>query len=159
MNWSAYIAPAALVDIEAAAEWYEEREPGLGADFVRTVRHAIIGLATNPLIHRLRDRRRNVRWFLLPRFPCRICYRVDQNRITVFAFIHGDGSVLDAEAVAEAIRIADELTLTAPWQVGDFVIVDNRMSMPARQPLTGKRKVVASLAEMQTQSFDLAATR
>jgi len=43
--------------------------------------------------------------------------------------------------------------------VGDFVIVDNRMSMPARQPLTGKRKVVASLAEMQTQSFDLAATR
>jgi hypothetical protein len=66
---------------------------------------------------------------------------------------HGDGSELDAEAVGEAIRLADELTFTAPWQVGDFVVVDNRVAMHARQPFTGKRKVVASLAVMQTHSF------
>lgn len=73
------------------------------------------------------------------------------------AIRHGDGSKLDAEAVAEAIRIADELTFTSPWQVGDFVIVDNRVAMHARQPFTGKRKVVASLAEMRTHAFKLAA--
>jgi plasmid stabilization system protein ParE len=51
------IREEALADIEAAAVWYEEREPGLGADFVRTVRNAIDMLAANPLIHRLRDQR------------------------------------------------------------------------------------------------------
>jgi len=29
------VRPDVLVDIEYAAQWYEDREPGLGADFVR----------------------------------------------------------------------------------------------------------------------------
>jgi plasmid stabilization system protein ParE len=82
------IRPDALADIEAAAVWYEERQPGLGADFVRTVRRAINTLPANPLIHRVRDRRRNVRWLLTSRFPYRIVYRVRDELITVFAIIH-----------------------------------------------------------------------
>jgi toxin ParE1/3/4 len=77
----------ALADIEAAAVWYEEQQSGLGADFTRRVRHAIDALAANPLIHRLRDRRRNVRWCLPPRFPYRIVYRVRDDLVTVFAVI------------------------------------------------------------------------
>lgn len=88
MSWELDIRADALADIEAAAAWYEERQPGLGVEFARTVRQAINSLADNPLIYRLRDRRRNVRWFLPPRFPYRIFYRVRAEHITVFAVLH-----------------------------------------------------------------------
>jgi len=82
------IRPDALADIEAAGVWYEEQQPGLGADFSRTLRQAINTLAAKPLIYRIRERRRGVRWFLPPRFPYRIVYRVKGERITVLAVIH-----------------------------------------------------------------------
>ncbi len=88
MSYSLDIREDALADIEATAAWYEERQPGLGADFAGTVRRAINALPLNPLIHRLRDRRRNIRWFLPPRFPYRIVYRVQGEVITVFAVVH-----------------------------------------------------------------------
>lgn len=88
MSYRLDIRPDALADIEFAASWYEEQEPGLGADFARTIREAINALPANPLIYRVRDRRRNVRWFLPARFPYRIVYRVRENLITVFAVIH-----------------------------------------------------------------------
>ncbi len=82
------IRPDALADIESTASWYDEQQPGLGADFVRTVRGAIHTLPANPLIYRVRDWRRNVRWFSSPRFPYRIVYCVREELITVFAVIH-----------------------------------------------------------------------
>ncbi len=69
------------------------------------------------------------------------------------AIQYGDGSALDADAVRKAAAIADEITFYMKWQVGDVVLIDNTVVMHARQPFVGKRKVVASLAEMQTQSF------
>jgi toxin ParE1/3/4 len=88
VSWRIHIRDEALTDIETAAAWYEEQQPGLGQDFARTIRQAINNLPANPLIHHLRDRRRNVRWFLPNRFPYRICYRVRNDLITVFAIIH-----------------------------------------------------------------------
>jgi toxin ParE1/3/4 len=88
VSWEILIREDALTDIETAAAWYEGQQPGLGADFARTIRRAIGALPGNPLIHRVRDRRRNVRWFLPSRFPYRSCYRVQDNRITVFAVVH-----------------------------------------------------------------------
>jgi plasmid stabilization system protein ParE len=76
VNYRLDIREDALADIETAAVWYEEQQPALGADFARAVRRAINTLPANPLIHRVRDRRRNVRWFLPPRFPYRIVYRL-----------------------------------------------------------------------------------
>lgn len=72
------------------------------------------------------------------------------------AIRHGDDSPLDKDAVQKAIEIADEITFDVPWQPGDAVIIDNRIVMHARRTFTGTRKVVASLAKMQTQSFELA---
>ena len=57
MNWRLDIRPDALADIEEAVAWYEQRQPGLGADFARAVQKAINALPQNPLSHRLRDRR------------------------------------------------------------------------------------------------------
>ncbi len=88
MSYQLDIRPDALADIESIASWYDEQQPGLGTDFVRTVRSAINTLPANPLIYRVRDRRRNVRWFFPPRFPYRIVYRVREELITVFAVIH-----------------------------------------------------------------------
>jgi plasmid stabilization system protein ParE len=82
------IRPDALRDIEEAAAWYEEQQAGLGADFVRTIRTAIRSLPAHPLIHPLRDRRRNVRSLRPPRFPYRVFFRLRGHLITVFAVIH-----------------------------------------------------------------------
>ena len=88
MSYSLEIRPDALADIAEAATWYEEREPGLGLDFVRTIREAIGNLRASPLAHRLRNRRRNVRWFLASRFPYRIIYRIQGEVITIIAVLH-----------------------------------------------------------------------
>ena len=88
MSYRLLIRPEALADIEAAAEWYEAREIGLAADFAQTVIEAIDSLQTNPLIYRLRDRRRNVRWLLTNRFPYKVVYQMQDELVTVFAVVH-----------------------------------------------------------------------
>ncbi len=69
------------------------------------------------------------------------------------AIRHGDGTPLDADAVRAAADLAEELAFDLNWQVGDVVLVDNTIAMHARRPFVGTRKVVASLAEMETHSF------
>lgn len=88
MKYRLDIRPDALADIEFAAQWYDDKEPGLGADFTRIILNAIETIPENPLRHRLRNRRGNVRWVLTQRFPYRIVYRVQDELITIFAVIH-----------------------------------------------------------------------
>jgi len=66
---------------------------------------------------------------------------------------HGDGSRLDTCAVHEAAAIADEIAFDVQWQPGDVVLIDNTITMHARRPFQGTRKVLASLADMQTLTF------
>ncbi len=73
------------------------------------------------------------------------------------AIRHGDGSRLDAHAVARAIEIADELAFDMQWQAGDAVLLDNTIAMHARKSFRGTRKVLASLMDARTQSFELPA--
>ncbi len=82
------ILPDALNDIEREAQWYEDQQSGLGADFVNSVLEAIDTLPSNPLIYRIRHRRRNVRWLLMHKFPFRVVYRISDDLITVFAVLH-----------------------------------------------------------------------
>ncbi len=72
------------------------------------------------------------------------------------AIRHGDGSILDADAVRQAIAIADALAFNVAWRAGDAVLIDNTVVMHARQPFRGTRKVVASLADKKTQAFSAA---
>ena len=58
---------------------------------------------------------------------------------------YGDGTPLDHVAVTAACEIAEELTFNVPWQQGDVVLVDNYVTMHARQTFTGTRKILASL--------------
>ena len=88
MNWTLDIHDDALSDIDEAAAWYEKREAGLGAEFARTVRLAIDELSAAPLLYKIRSRKFEVRWFLPPRFPYRIIYRIDGDVVRVFAITH-----------------------------------------------------------------------
>ena len=51
--------------------------------------------------------------------------------------------------------MAEDLSFDLEWQAGDIALIDNTIAMHARRPFQGRRKVVASLAEMQTQTFAL----
>ena len=81
----------------------------------------------------------------------------DQRNDPSSAIRHGDDSKLDAQAVGRLIELADELTFDVPWQPGDAVLIDNTVAMHGRRPFVGKRKVLASLGNMQTHSFNSAA--
>lgn len=88
MSYSLEVRPAAVIDIESAAGWYETQEAGLGSDFVLTVIKAIESLPLNPLIYRLRDRRHNVRWLTLDRFPYKVVFQLQNDLVIVFAVLH-----------------------------------------------------------------------
>jgi alpha-ketoglutarate-dependent taurine dioxygenase len=77
----------------------------------------------------------------------------DQRNDPSKAIRHGDGTVLDREAVLKAGEIADSLTFDVPWQRGDIALVDNRVAMHGRRTFTGKRRVLASLVQSERQTF------
>jgi plasmid stabilization system protein ParE len=76
------------LDIASAAASYESRQPGLGTDFVRAIRDCIEEILRDPLLPRIRDRARQIRWVLPPRFPYRIVFRVVQETVIVYAIMH-----------------------------------------------------------------------
>lgn len=61
----------------------------------------------------------------------------------------GDGSPLDPEDVAVAVKLADELSFDIPWQKSDVALVDNFVVMHGRRTFEGTRKVLASLVAAQ----------
>jgi plasmid stabilization system protein ParE len=82
------LRPQVSADVFAAAAWYDEREPGLGAGFAFAVQQRLDELLQNPLLPRIRDRVRGVRWVYPRRFPYRIIYRVIGQTVLVIAIIH-----------------------------------------------------------------------
>jgi len=78
----------ALADIAESAEWYEDREPGLGERFKRDIVAAINALPPKALFYRIRNRRLGARWCYPNNFPHRIVYRVSDQTITIVAVIH-----------------------------------------------------------------------
>jgi plasmid stabilization system protein ParE len=88
MSWRVELRPEALAELDDAAAWYEEKSTGLGRDFVREISQAISTLGLSPLTPRLRHRSTGVRWIYPRRFPYRIVYRVEGQRIVIFAILH-----------------------------------------------------------------------
>ena len=88
MNLILEIRPDALTDIESASDWYEEKEPGLGSEYIREMRTSIVSLVEGAYHHPIRYPRLHVRWFSTRRFPYRIVYRIDDKRVIVLAVLH-----------------------------------------------------------------------
>lgn len=90
MSWRLDFRPEVENDVTDAAEWYESREPNLGAEFVEEVIRAWNSIAAQPLLGSRRHPLQNIRWRYPERFPYRIIYKVDeaQEAILVIAVLH-----------------------------------------------------------------------
>ena len=83
MNWRVEFAPEVQEDVAGAADWYESRQPGLGAEFVEEIIRVWDSLAENPLLNSRRHPSRNIRWRYTDRFPYRVIYEVSEAERTV----------------------------------------------------------------------------
>jgi mRNA-degrading endonuclease RelE of RelBE toxin-antitoxin system len=90
MSWQLEFAPEVEQDIAVAADWYETRQSGLGAQFVEEVIRTWEALTDNPLLSCRRHSSKNIRWRYLDRFPYRIIYEVDEMNhvVKVAAVLH-----------------------------------------------------------------------
>ena len=82
------IRPAATRDVFEAAQWYDQKQSGIGHEFSAHILAAIESMAQTPLVHAIRNKRKKVRWFIPSRFPYKIYYRVEGEVVVVLAVIH-----------------------------------------------------------------------
>ena len=78
--------PAVDSDVEAAFNWYEAEEPGLGTEFIDELRAAYGRIAEGPF--RYQELRSGVRRALTRRFPYAIYFSVEGEVIVVLAVLH-----------------------------------------------------------------------
>ena len=73
-------------DIAAAYEWYEDRRPGLGEDFLSAAEACIEGIRRNPEMCGIAFE--TYRRALLRRFPYSVLYEYDDGIVTVYGVFH-----------------------------------------------------------------------
>ena len=78
--------PAAEAELTEAAQFYEQRVPTLGAQFLDAVDRAVSVIQIAP--DRWAVIEADVRHYLLPRFPYANYYRVLPDHIRILAFKH-----------------------------------------------------------------------
>jgi toxin ParE1/3/4 len=78
--------PSVGADIEAAFEWYESEEPGLGFEFVDELRHAYRRILNGPFMYQ--ELRSGIRRAIARRFPYAIYFSVEGEVIVVVAVLH-----------------------------------------------------------------------
>lgn len=78
--------PSVRREMNDAHDWYEQRQAGLGGDFLDEVQRVLGEIAANPARFGFADG--DIREGLLARFPYAIYYRVLPDRIRVLAVYH-----------------------------------------------------------------------
>lgn len=58
---------------------------------------------------------------------------------------YGDGSQIDAAALAEIRAAYDAETVSRPWRAGEVLLVDNVLAAHGRLPFAGERKVLVGM--------------
>ena len=76
MNHALLVSSRANADITSAHHWYEERVPGLGADFVRRVDATVLLIQRSPQL--FRPRRGKMRMAMTTRFPYAVYFVWDE---------------------------------------------------------------------------------
>jgi plasmid stabilization system protein ParE len=76
---------AANADIEAAFEWYESEQTGLGLEFLDELRAAYTRILDGPF--KYQELRSGIRRAVIRRFPYGIYFSVDENLIVVIAVL------------------------------------------------------------------------
>ena len=78
--------PDADAELIKAAQFYEQKVPGLGAQFLDSADRAIAVVLDAP--YRWSVVKNEVRRYLMPRFPFAIFYRVFADHVRILAFKH-----------------------------------------------------------------------
>jgi plasmid stabilization system protein ParE len=78
--------PSVRDEIDDAHDWYEQRQLGLGGDFLDEIERVLAEITANPARYGFADA--NIREGLLTRFPYAIYYRVLTDRIRILAVYH-----------------------------------------------------------------------
>jgi plasmid stabilization system protein ParE len=81
------IRPQAEREIADAADWYEQRSPGLGTAFIQSVGEALTKIAEQPLA--FSPVGRGARRFVIHRYPFAIIYRAESGSIVAYSCFHG----------------------------------------------------------------------
>jgi toxin ParE1/3/4 len=85
VSWRVIIRPKAEADLREARLWYETQRIGLGDELLQEISHAIDLLNENP------ERPiyyRGFRRSLTRRFPYKLFYRIEGNRVILFRILH-----------------------------------------------------------------------
>jgi len=83
------ISPFAHNDTDEAYAWYEAQRTGLGEELLKELETAYQKISNNPAHYSFIDERKELRDFLLHRFPYLIVYRVTGNVVEIIAVHHG----------------------------------------------------------------------
>jgi plasmid stabilization system protein ParE len=78
--------PEAATELAEAADWYEARGQGLGADFLRSLDAVIAHLQRHPTLYPIVFG--NARRAVLRRFPYSVIYVVRDDELLIAACIH-----------------------------------------------------------------------
>jgi plasmid stabilization system protein ParE len=78
--------PEIPFDLASAATWYDDQRIGLGDEFLAEYRLALECMLEQPLLRA--EEKRGMRFWLLKRFPYRICYYLRSDEIVVAAVFH-----------------------------------------------------------------------
>lgn len=87
MNRKIEFRPTARSEFDEAADWYEEQQYGLRAEFVHAVDAILASVlkspASFPIVHGSKIRRA-----MVGRFPYAVLFEADDTRIIVYAVFH-----------------------------------------------------------------------
>jgi len=78
--------PQAKIEIQETANWYEDKVEGIGLEFLFEVRHAESKIVQTPEMWPIYEK--NVRRYLLKRFPFGVIYLTSEKKIQIVAVAH-----------------------------------------------------------------------
>ena len=73
-------------DVASAYRWYEDREPGLGENFLRSLEACILTIRRHPQLYPLAVE--EFRRALIRRFPYEVFYETTADTVFVYAVFH-----------------------------------------------------------------------
>jgi plasmid stabilization system protein ParE len=87
VTWQVLVHPRFERDLESAIQWYDERQPGLGARFEQEVARCMSAVQERPLM--FAEVRGRLRQALVSRFPYIIVFQATETRVLVGGLFHG----------------------------------------------------------------------
>lgn len=87
MKYKLIVRTEAEDDLKEAFSWYEDKRTGLGYDFLLQFDAGINFVNRNPEIHPIGYK--GTRKHVIKRFPYKIIYLVEEEKIIILAVVHG----------------------------------------------------------------------